>query len=214
MPSCATRLRGRPGQLHQRRDGARRAGVRRAARRVTHTIVAAGLAEQLDRKRRSDRRREHAGGSGARSAASLFGERMTQRPMRSARSDGWTPARCPASPASSGRCGRGREGDGVGLRDPVEDRHANPAGLAHGGLVSTLADHALSVGRVGGQRRAGRASRWRSTCASSRPRGRAISSSRAAGSCARRVARVPRGTRERGRRRRRDGDGDHEHSGG
>ena len=59
--------------------------------------------------------------------------------------DGWTPRTLPGFAGLVGPLWTRREGDGWAYAILVEDRHANPAGLAHGGLVSTLADHALSV---------------------------------------------------------------------
>jgi len=59
--------------------------------------------------------------------------------------DGWTPRALPGFAGLVGPLWTRREGDGWAYAILVEDRHANPAGLAHGGLVSTLADHALSV---------------------------------------------------------------------
>jgi len=60
-------------------------------------------------------------------------------------SDGWTPRTLPGFAGLVGPLWTRREADGWAYAILVEDRHANPAGLAHGGLVSTLADHALSV---------------------------------------------------------------------
>jgi len=59
--------------------------------------------------------------------------------------EGWTPRTLPGFAGLVGPLWTRREGDGWAYAILVEDRHANPAGLAHGGLVSTLADHALSV---------------------------------------------------------------------
>ena len=59
--------------------------------------------------------------------------------------DGWTPRTLPGFAGLVGPLWTRREGDGWAYAILVEDRHSNPAGLAHGGLVSTLADHALSV---------------------------------------------------------------------
>jgi uncharacterized protein (TIGR00369 family) len=59
--------------------------------------------------------------------------------------DGWTPRTLPGFAGLVGPLWTRREADGWAYAILVEDRHANPAGLAHGGLVSTLADHALSV---------------------------------------------------------------------
>ena len=59
--------------------------------------------------------------------------------------EGWTPRTLPGFAGLVGPLWTRREGDGWAYAILVEDRHSNPAGLAHGGLVSTLADHALSV---------------------------------------------------------------------
>jgi uncharacterized protein (TIGR00369 family) len=59
--------------------------------------------------------------------------------------DGWTPRTLPGFAGLVGPLWTRREGDAWAYAILVEERHANPAGLAHGGLVSTLADHALSV---------------------------------------------------------------------
>ena len=61
------------------------------------------------------------------------------------RDEGWTPRTLPGFAGLVGPLWTRREGDDWAYAILVEDRHQNPAGVAHGGLVSTLADHALSA---------------------------------------------------------------------
>jgi uncharacterized protein (TIGR00369 family) len=59
--------------------------------------------------------------------------------------DGWTPRTLPGFAGLIGPLWTRREEQGWAYAVLIEERHANPAGVAHGGLISTLADHALSV---------------------------------------------------------------------
>jgi len=59
--------------------------------------------------------------------------------------DGWTPRTLPGFAGLVGPLWTRREEKGWAYGVLIEERHANPAGLAHGGLIATLADHALSV---------------------------------------------------------------------
>jgi uncharacterized protein (TIGR00369 family) len=58
---------------------------------------------------------------------------------------GWTPRTLPGFAGLIGPLWTRRDEQGWAYAVLIEERHANPAGVAHGGLISTLADHALSV---------------------------------------------------------------------
>jgi uncharacterized protein (TIGR00369 family) len=59
--------------------------------------------------------------------------------------DGWTPRTLPGFAGLVGPLWTRREDDAWAYAVLLEERHANRAGIAHGGLISTLADHALSA---------------------------------------------------------------------
>lgn len=61
------------------------------------------------------------------------------------RDDGWTPRTLPGFAGLLGPLWTRREDQAWTYAILVDERHLNPAGVAHGGLVSTLADHALSA---------------------------------------------------------------------
>ena len=59
--------------------------------------------------------------------------------------DGWKARTLPGFAGLVGPLWTRKEDDGWAYGLLAEDRHANPAGLVHGGTVCTLVDHALSV---------------------------------------------------------------------
>lgn len=59
--------------------------------------------------------------------------------------DGWKARALPGFIGVVGPLWTKREGDRWSYGFLAEDRHANPAGLVHGGMLTTLADHALSA---------------------------------------------------------------------
>ncbi len=59
--------------------------------------------------------------------------------------DGWTARTLPGFFGLVGPLWTRREANGWAYALLAEGRHTNPAGLVHGGMLSTLADHALST---------------------------------------------------------------------
>lgn len=59
--------------------------------------------------------------------------------------DGWKPRTLPGFIGTAGPLWTRREGDGWAYGVLTGAGHANPAGLVHGGVLSTLADHAVST---------------------------------------------------------------------
>jgi len=59
--------------------------------------------------------------------------------------DGWKLRALPGFIGLVGPLWTKREGDRWAYGFVAEDRHVNPAGLVHGGMLTTLADHALSA---------------------------------------------------------------------
>jgi uncharacterized protein (TIGR00369 family) len=59
--------------------------------------------------------------------------------------DGWKPRTLPGFAGLVGPLWTRREGDAWAYALLVDARHLNPAGVAHGGVLSTLADHAMSA---------------------------------------------------------------------
>ena len=59
--------------------------------------------------------------------------------------EGWKARTLPGFAGLVGPLWTRREGEAWAYAVLIEQRHANPAGVAHGGLLSTLADHALSA---------------------------------------------------------------------
>ncbi len=59
--------------------------------------------------------------------------------------DGWKSRALPGFAGLVGPLWTRREGDRWAYALLIEARHVNPAGVAHGGLLSTLADHAMSA---------------------------------------------------------------------
>ena len=59
--------------------------------------------------------------------------------------DGWKPRSRTGFFGLVGPLWTRREGDGWAYAFLAEDRHTNPAGVVHGGMLTTLLDHALSA---------------------------------------------------------------------
>jgi len=59
--------------------------------------------------------------------------------------DGWKARTLPGFIGAVGPLWTKREGDRWAYGFLAEERHANPAGLVHGGMLTTLVDHALSA---------------------------------------------------------------------
>lgn len=59
--------------------------------------------------------------------------------------DGWKPRTLPGFAGLVGPLWTRKEEDGWAYGLLAEDRHANPAGILHGGMLCTLLDHGLSV---------------------------------------------------------------------
>ncbi len=59
--------------------------------------------------------------------------------------DGWKPRTLPGFFGLVGPLWTRREGEGWAYAFVAEDRHTNPAGVVHGGMLGTLLDHALSA---------------------------------------------------------------------
>jgi uncharacterized protein (TIGR00369 family) len=59
--------------------------------------------------------------------------------------EGWKPRVLPGFFGLVGPLWTKKEGEGWAYAFVAEDKHANPAGIVHGGMLSTLLDHTLSV---------------------------------------------------------------------
>ena len=59
--------------------------------------------------------------------------------------DGWKPRTLPGFFALVGPLWTRKEGDAWAYGIMAEDKHTNPAGIVHGGMLTTLLDHALSA---------------------------------------------------------------------
>jgi uncharacterized protein (TIGR00369 family) len=59
--------------------------------------------------------------------------------------EGWKPRALPGFAGLVGPLWTRKEGDTWAYGVLADDRHTNPAGLVHGGMICTLLDHALSA---------------------------------------------------------------------
>ena len=59
--------------------------------------------------------------------------------------EGWKPRTLPGFFALVGPLWTRKEGDAWAYGIMAEDKHTNPAGVVHGGMLATLLDHALSA---------------------------------------------------------------------
>src|ERR1700682_1365326 len=59
--------------------------------------------------------------------------------------EGWQPRALPGFLHFVGSLWTKKEGDSWAYGIVAEDKHTNPAGVVHGGMLTTLLDHALSA---------------------------------------------------------------------